>query len=156
MLCLRLKGWRSLDWRFPFSLSVPTPAQVFTWNRSWGCFTQPWKEKQGQRLLAVRIGSPVSMPPLYLPPWYETPSPGHTMGGGGGGEGGWQQAVTATMNEKTVNDEWLNQLDVKELCAATVWVLGFHKVSLIHSFGWYNELDWAEKNELYMLTQVLS
>lgn len=74
------EGLERLDWHFLFSLSVPTPARVFTWNSSWGRLMQPWQEKQGGRILAERFWSPVSMLPLYLQPWYETPSPGHTKG----------------------------------------------------------------------------
>lgn len=66
-------------------------------------FPKPCKEKQGWRLLAEHIGSPASMPPLYLPPWYESPLPSHTIGRRWRW-GGWQQAMTATLNEKTI--EW--------------------------------------------------
>lgn len=41
--------------------------------------------------------------------------------------------------------EWLNKLDVRELCAATVWVLRFQKVCVIRSVRWNNDLDWVEK-----------
>lgn len=41
--------------------------------------------------------------------------------------------------------EWLNKLDVRKLCAATVWTLGLHEVCVIHSFQWYNDLGSMEK-----------
>lgn len=139
---------------------MPTPAWVFTWNHSWGCFTQPWKEKQGRRLLAERIRSPVSMPPLYLPPWYETPSPGHTMGRRRRRRR-WRRGGLATScdcyNEwKQWMIEWLNKRNVRGLCAATVWVLGVHEVRVIHSVGVDNELGRVEKtNSIVMPLQVL-
>lgn len=68
------RSCRRLDWHIRLSLCVQTPAQVFSWPRSQRCAAQPWKEKQGQRLWAECVGSPVSMPPLCLQRrWLKTP-----------------------------------------------------------------------------------
>ncbi len=68
-----------------------------------------------------------------------------TQWGGGSGEGVGNKLWLLQCMKRQWMIEWLNKLDVRKLCAATVWVLGVHKVRVIHSVHWNNDLRLSVK-----------
>lgn len=99
-------------------------------------FTPPCKDKQGWILLAERIGSPVSMPPLYPPPRLEKPPRQATQWGEGGVEGVGNKLWLLQWIKRQWMIEWLNKLNVKRaLCHYSV-----RNVCMIHSSLWNNDL----------------